>query len=77
MNGCAADGIALVDKPFIIVFAGEGYFVFFVVEDDDLVDGGGVFESEFGDFLWLGRCIVGGVGGCVLGRGSIAKVWVR
>ena len=31
MNGCAADGIALVDKPFIIVFADEGYFVLMIV----------------------------------------------
>ena len=26
----------------------SGYFVFLVVGDDDLVDGGGVFEGKFG-----------------------------
>lgn len=48
MNGTGTNGVALVNKPMVIVATAEGYFVFLVVGDDDLVDGGGVFEGKFG-----------------------------
>lgn len=65
MYGTWADGVALVDEPCVVVVAVEGYFVFLVVGDGDLVDGGGVFEGEFGVGEGDAAVVVGGGGGAL------------